>query len=135
MHRNVSWGRFQLKLFKIDVSEGIGCLLGIVLRRAGGLLRKPFPDVADHFLKAFGKFVEVLFVQENLVLVVHVAAIPLDPSLAFGDRKIIVVALGGFYIKEVGPLTRSYRLRINVVSISVLEACIVIILKIHGMMF
>src|SRR4051812_20310985 len=63
-------------------------------------------NVVHGFVQRFNKFVEVLFVQKNLVTVVSVVA---ELFLAFGKGNVVVVRLGCPYIKEISsPSTSTY---------------------------
>ena len=73
------------------------------------ILETVCPDVLNNFLKTFRELLEILFVKENLVLVVSEMAIRIHPALAFSDRQVIIVALGGLDVKEVCTLSSSYR--------------------------
>ena len=64
------------------------------------LLKAVLSDVADHFLEAFCKLLEIFLVKENLVLVVCKMTIAVYPALAFCDRQIIVITLCGLDVKK-----------------------------------
>ena len=69
-----------------------------------------FLYVLNCFLKTFRELFKVFLVEKDLVLVVAVAAVSFDAALAFGDSKVVVIALGGLDIEEVCSLARSHRL-------------------------
>lgn len=52
------------------------------------------------FVQRLDEFVEILFVQEDLVPVV---AVVIKTLAAFGDGEVIIVAPGSSYIEEIGP--------------------------------
>jgi hypothetical protein len=53
------------------------------------------------------EFVEVFFVEENLVLFVRKSII-LEPLFTFGDRQIIIIRTGCFDVKKVSSLACLY---------------------------
>ena len=66
-------------------------------------------DVSDYFLKPFCEFLEVLLVKEDLMFVVGKMAVVVYLALAFRDRQVVIVALGGLDVKEVCTLSSSDR--------------------------
>ena len=92
-------------------------LLTAVLLLPGGVLadglvmEEIMHDVLHGLLKALGEFFEVLFIKENLMLVINERAVTLSAALALRYGKIVVVvAFGAFDIKEVSALTGPHRL-------------------------
>ena len=67
-----------LKLLEIHIVEFV---CGSFVFKAVGL------DVVQYLLKSFGKLLEILLVQENLVLVICEITICVHPALAFSDRQ------------------------------------------------
>ena len=93
-------------------------------------------DIVHHFGEAFGEFVEVLLVEENLVLVKGKGTVPFGAALAFGDRQIeVIVAPCRLHVEEIGPLAGADGLGINVLGIPVEGAAIVVIFVVHTLIF
>ena len=88
-------------------------------------------DVVYHFLQAVGEFLEVLLVEEDLMLVIDKPSVAFLPPLALGDGQVLIVSLCRLDVKEIGALSRPYRLRIDIVAHTFLLTTVVIILKVH----
>ena len=93
------------------------------MRLGGGGVVAVFRNIGKKILlhvgqdlgKPFLEFVEVFLVKENLVLVKGEASVNLLPALALSDGQIVVViALCGLDIKEIGPFTGPYWFGVNV---------------------
>jgi hypothetical protein len=99
----------------------------------GLVVKEVVKDVLHGVLKPFLEFFEVFLVEEDLVFVVGEGAVSFLAALAFRDGQVIVViAFGGFYVKEVGALTGTHGLGINVFRIPLLAMGPLIIFTIHS---
>lgn len=74
-------------IFVVFVAEGIKIEVG----------QQTF-DMVYHLLQFFGKFVEILFIDEQLVAVVTIAV---KAFLTLSDRDVVIVTARGPYIKEI----------------------------------
>ena len=101
---------------------------------AGFFLQKPGPDEGDSVLETFGKLLEILLVEEDLVLVVGEGSVPLLAALAFGNGQIeVVVAFCSLHIEEIGTLAGADRLRVDVFGVSLLGIRPFKIFTVHGL--
>ena len=85
-------------------------------------------DVVYDFGKTFGEFLEILLVEENLVLVVGIAAVRIGAALAFCYGKVVVlVAPRGLDVKKVCTFPGPDGFGIDLVSVSAVEASVIVI--------
>ena len=105
--------------------------------------QKRFMQIIDHIYKkksfvfqSLGEFFEILLVEEDLVLVVAESAVLFLTALAFSDGQVIVVVpLRGFHIEEIGTLSCTDRLRIDILRISLLGTAPLVIFTVHDLSF
>ena len=119
----------MLELVEVDVREGLGRTL--LLR---DFAAKPAADEGNRVFQSFAELLEILFVEEDLMLVVAESAVLFLTALALGDGQVvIVVPLRGFHIEEISTLSCTDRLRIDVLRISLLGSAPLKIFTVHDL--
>ena len=113
-----------LQFLESDIAERcVRRLWRLSMRLGGGGVVAVFRNIGKKILlhvgqdlgKPFLEFVEVFLVKENLVLVKGETSVNLLPALALSDGQIVVViALCGLDIKEIGPFSGPYWFGVNV---------------------
>jgi hypothetical protein len=72
--------------------------------------------VPDGIAQTGNEFIEIFFIQENLVFIV---AVPICLSFALCYRDIIIVSAGCFHVKEISTFAGFYPFRKNLVSVCI----------------
>ena len=94
------------------------------------------PDVGDHLVQAFGEFLEVFLIEEDLVLVIVEGPVRIVATLALRDGEIeVLAALGGLDVEEVGPLPGPDGLGKYILRIPAVVPRRIIILSVHSAIF